>query len=197
VEDVTMDPVATDVTERSAPKLEPPPAPKLAPPQPKTSSLPKAFANKMPQVINARRAPLYRGSAGGGFAGAADASSSTGGQDTSSTPDGWQEPTSMVDDGWQEPTSTAAAWGDKAWHDTASWHTGWSSAHHWLERGASSMEVGYDPCSAQPNEPPGTGHAAPAPQGKRGQEGHYVDGGFVTSDGVFHAYLRLDVSLVF
>ena len=112
---------------------------------------------------------------------------------------GWQEPTSTAwgDKAWQDPTSTAAAWGDKAWHDTASWHTGWSSAHHWLERGASSMEVGYDPCSAQPNEPPGTGHAAPAPQGKRGQEGHYVDGGFVTSDGVFHAYLRLDVSLVF
>ena len=54
------------------------------------------------------------------------------------------------------------------------------------------MEVGgYDPSNTRPSEP------VPAFQGKRGQEGHYVDGGFVTADGVFHVYLRLGVSLCF
>ena len=146
-------------------------------------------------LIPGRPKPLYKGSAAGGF-GAAASSSGSAEAWLSSCGDGGDGD----GDGWM--TTEWTSWRSDEWKSSDDWKSSdgwksseWKSSDDWKSSEWKSHQE-IDTSTTRPNEPeahPNDEVYVPPPHGKRGQEGWYVHGGFVTADGIFHGYLCLCV----
>lgn len=140
---------------------------------------PSKVMKMMPKARPPSTPPLYKGSAAGGFGSTSSAST-------------WLQAGSqeLPDDGTQEVQDDASWWSQQGQDDGATAWTAASWSYHpgWTE-GAWNEADGWrevDPTTTRPAEP-----EIPPLEGRKGQEGRYVAGGFVTADGVFHGYLCL------